>query len=66
MATGTPSEFEEAAAGEGPPGLFSEFWDFLRHNKKWWLLPILITLAAVAALAFLSAGPAGPFLYTLF
>jgi hypothetical protein len=58
-------DFEEAAAS-ARPGLLSEFWSFLKHNKKWWLLPILVMLLAVGILAALSVSPAGPFIYTLF
>ena len=47
-------------------GLVGEFWDFLKHNKKWWLLPILVTMVVVGALAILSSTAAAPFIYTLF
>jgi hypothetical protein len=46
------------------PGLVAEFIDFLKHNKKWWLLPILIVIGLVGALAAFSATGAGPFIYT--
>ena len=54
-------------AAESPqPGFFAEFWQFLRHNKKWWLLPILLVLLGIGVLAALSATPLAPFIYTLF
>jgi len=37
---GDHDEFARAGA-ETRTGLVAEFFDFLRHNKKWWLLPIL-------------------------
>ena len=40
--------------------LAAEFWDFLKHNKKWWLLPILIVVLALGALVFLSGSGAAP------
>jgi len=46
--------------------LASEFLDFLKHNKKWWLLPILIVVLALGALVVLSGSGAAPFIYTLF
>ncbi len=46
--------------------LFSEFLDFLKHNKKWWLLPIVLVLLALGALVVLSGSGAAPFIYTLF
>ena len=33
-----------AGAQEGSSGLMSEFFAFLKHNKKWWLLPILLVI----------------------
>ena len=56
-----------AKLAEGPQaGLLREFWDFLRYNKKWWLLPILITLVLLGAFVLLSGTAFAPFIYTLF
>ena len=33
------SQFEREAEAEDMSFL-AEFWDFLKHNKKWWLTPI--------------------------
>lgn len=46
--------------------LIREFWSFLMQNKKWWLLPMVLILAAFAALIFLSSTAVAPFVYTLF
>ncbi|MDY6914296.1 MAG: DUF5989 family protein [Planctomycetota bacterium] len=43
-----------------------EFWDFLRHNKKWWLAPILLIMLLVGLAVVLSSTGAGPFIYALF
>ncbi len=44
-----------------------EFIDFLRTNKKYWLLPILLVMALVGGLLVLAQGSAvAPFIYTLF
>ena len=52
---------------QGPhPGIVAEFLDFLRHNKKWWLLPILIVLGLFGILMALASTGAAPFIYTLF
>jgi len=60
-----PAErFEEAAGSAPPPTFIRELWDFLRHNKKWWLLPILIVLLLFGVLIFLSGTGAAPFIYT--
>jgi hypothetical protein len=60
-----PDDFQKHAA-ERPTGLVREFWDFLRHNKKWWLTPILIVLLVVMGLVLLGGTAMAPFIYTLF
>lgn len=47
-------------------GFFAEFWDFLRHNKKWWITPIVVVLLLVGVLVMLGGTAAAPFIYTLF
>jgi uncharacterized protein YdaL len=56
----------ERLARQPEPGLASEFLEFLSHNRKWWLLPILLVLGLAGVLAVLAATGAAPFLYTLF
>ena len=58
------STFEEA--GEEQMSLAAEFWLFLKENKKWWLLPIVMVLGGVGILALLGGTAAAPFIYTLF
>jgi len=60
------SEFEKAAAEHQGESLLSEFWAFLKQNKKWWLLPIVIVMLLLGVLIFLSSTAAAPFIYTLF
>ncbi|HUG90892.1 MAG TPA: DUF5989 family protein [Planctomycetaceae bacterium] len=67
-APGTAAERTAAAdfarqAGQAPPGLLAEFWDFLIHNKKWWLTPIILVLLLAAAFVLLSGTTVGPFIY---
>ncbi|MBL8849537.1 MAG: hypothetical protein JNG89_07630 [Planctomycetaceae bacterium] len=45
------------------PGLTAEFWQFLKTNKKWWLLPLLLALLALGALAVLGGTTLSPFIY---
>lgn len=59
------SEFESTAVDQADASLMAEFWDFLRHNKKWWLLPIILFLAMVAILFWLNTTGLAPFIYTL-
>jgi hypothetical protein len=46
--------------------LFSEFWSFLRQNKKWWLIPLLLVILVFVGLSIFSSSPIAPFIYTLF
>jgi uncharacterized protein YdaL len=67
MSQPTPdNEFETIAAKQSDASLAAEFFDFLRHNKKWWLLPIVAILLLLGVLIFLSTTAAAPFIYTLF
>ena len=43
-----------------------DFLAFLRDNRKWWLLPVLVALAILALLLVLGTTPIAPFIYTLF
>lgn len=56
----------EQMADEAQPSLLAEFLDFLAHNKKWWLLPILLVIGMVGLLAWFAGSGAAPFIYTLF
>jgi hypothetical protein len=56
----------ERLARERRRGLLAEFWAFLRQNKKWWLVPLLVVMGLMGLLVFLSASGLAPFLYPLF
>ena len=53
-------------ANAARPGLLMELWEFLRHNKKWWLTPIIMVLLLIGALILLAGTAAAPFIYPLF
>ena len=55
-----------AQAEEAPPGLIAEFVDFLLHNKKWWLTPIILVLFLLGLLIYFGGTVAAPFIYPLF
>ena len=45
----------------------TEFWEFLKFRKKYWLLPIIIVLVLFGGLIILSQGSAvAPFIYAIF
>ena len=44
-----------------------DLWGFLKERKKYWLLPIILTLLLFGGLIVLTSGSAiAPFIYTLF
>ena len=47
--------------------LAREFFAYMGARKKWWLLPILVTLLVFGGLLVLAQGSAvAPFIYTVF
>lgn len=47
--------------------ILSEFWQFVRVRKKWWLGPIMMFLLFLGAIMVLAEGSAlAPFIYALF
>jgi hypothetical protein len=52
---------------EGFIELLRDVWGFLRERKKYWLLPLILTLVLLGALIIFTQGSAiAPFIYTLF
>ena len=44
-----------------------EFFEFIKYRKKYWLIPIMLVLAAFGVVIVLSQGSAvAPFIYTIF
>ena len=51
----------------GKGRVISEFLEFLRHEKKYWLVPIVVVLVLFGLLLVFSQSSAvAPFIYTLF
>ena len=47
--------------------ILSEFWDYLKVRKKYWLAPIVLFLLLFGALIVLTEGSAiAPFIYAIF
>jgi len=65
MAHSPKNEFQRQASGK-QRGFFGQLFDFARHNKKWWLTPILILLVLASLLILLGGSGVAPFIYTLF
>jgi hypothetical protein len=62
----TPTNDFEKAAQQKHGNLISEFLGFLKQNRKFWLLPLIIIMLLLTALLFLTSTAAAPFIYTLF
>ncbi|MDB4680117.1 MAG: DUF5989 family protein [Planctomycetaceae bacterium] len=63
--TNSEKSFEELSQDK-QLGLATEFLMFIKENKIWWMLPIILVLGMVGILAFLTTTGAAPFIYTLF
>ena len=47
--------------------LITEFWEFLKVRKRFWLLPIVLVLVLLGAIiVFTESSVIAPFIYTLF
>ena len=45
----------------------AEFWEFAKHRKRYWLLPILLVLLLMSFLmVFAGSSSVAPFIYPLF
>ena len=58
-------DFKDQISGKRR-NIVAEFVDFLRHNKKWWLGPIVVVVLGLGLLVLLGGSAAAPFIYTLF
>ena len=64
--TGTSgTDFEQQVSARSV-GFLRELSGFVRHNKKWWLVPIIVTVLLFGVLLVLGGTAAAPFIYTLF
>jgi uncharacterized membrane protein YjdF len=47
--------------------LIGDFVGFIKHEKKWWMIPLIVVLLVIGLLVlFASSTPLAPFLYPLF
>ncbi len=66
MTEQSTSDFERAASSHTSDNVPVEFWEFLRWNKKYWLLPLVAMLLVFGLMVVLSGTGVAPFIYTLF
>ena len=62
----SPSEDFQRQAEQRSGGLLSEYLDFLRHGKKWYMTPIVVFLLLLGVIVVIGATAAAPLIYTLF
>jgi hypothetical protein len=61
-----PGMSDEPQLPTASKSLLAEFWDFIVHEKIWWMTPIVVVLLAmVAFILFAEASPVLPFIYAL-
>jgi hypothetical protein len=47
--------------------LIRTLWDFMRERKKFWLLPLILTMILIGGLLIFAQGSVlAPFIYTIF
>ena len=47
--------------------LVKDIWDFLRVRKKYWLIPLIITIVLMGSLIIFTQGSVvAPFIYSIF
>ncbi len=65
MADDTNNSFEKAGQ-QGQTSLWREFFQLLKTNKKYWMIPLIVALLLLGLLVILGSTAAAPFIYTLF
>ena len=63
-----PSDTHEQFARQAKKasqGLLNEYWHFLWHSKKWYIIPTIILLLLLGLLVGLSASGLMPFIYAI-
>lgn len=58
--------FEQIVDESKDKGFVHELLLMLKHNKKWWLTPIILVLILFGSLIIIGSSSYAPFIYTLF
>lgn len=64
--TSEKEDFASAAKNVKEENIVTEFFGFLKENRKMWMAPIVILLVLFGLLTLLAATGAAPWVYTLF
>ncbi|PYX56626.1 MAG: hypothetical protein DMG76_14315 [Acidobacteria bacterium] len=60
------NDFEHIARSSRETSFLAELWALMRHQRKYWLVPIVVVLLMLGLLVSLSGTAVAPFIYTLF
>jgi hypothetical protein len=60
------SDNERLLKDASPGGFFTDYWDYLKTSRKWWMLPLLLVFLILGVVLVLANTAAAPFIYTLF
>ncbi|MEM9825107.1 MAG: DUF5989 family protein [Planctomycetota bacterium] len=63
---GSPDDHAVQKSPAKDPLFLVEFWQFIRDEKRWVLVPMLISFLILSGLALFALSPVAPFIYTLF
>jgi len=63
---GSTEQSEQRQSEQPQVSLFAEFYEFLFHNASFWIAPILLVLALLGVLVWLTSGGMAPFIYSMF
>jgi hypothetical protein len=61
-----PCDNEALLKSTANPGFLGSLADFLWNSRKWWMLPLILTLLLLGVALGLVNTAAAPFIYTLF
>ena len=53
-------------AAQPRTSFLADYWRFLRQERKWWMLPVLVVLFLAGGIIVLAGTAGAPLLYALF
>jgi hypothetical protein len=59
-------DFRRVATATREGTFLEELWALVHHQRKYWLMPIVVVMLLLGVLVILSGTAAAPFIYTLF
>ena len=50
----------------GKPRVLQQYWQFLREEKKYWLIPVILFVVVALLMVYAQSSAIAPFIYPLF